>query len=281
MRTALFFLLMASLLAGCADELTPVSRIERARVLGARVDIDGDATRATPNAGETATVSWIVATPDGEPADLAWAFVACTERGCHDQPFATGGGSGAAPSLEMTVPADASGPLWIAGVVCERGTPAYEPGATLPTCTGDDAIATPVELEIDVATGNHHPTAGAFAVGGATWTGTTCDDAPALHATKSIEIVWIASDDREAFAGVDGTPTREALVLAAFATAGEMDDHFAAIEATDDDLERTLTWKPPVADEIPADGLPVHFTFVVRDGRGGIAATTRTLCLTR
>jgi len=40
-----------------------------------------------------------------------------------------------------------------------------------------------------------------------------------------------------------------------------------------------VTWEAPPATEVPAAGLPVTFTFVVRDDRGGTDWTTRAACV--
>lgn len=276
-------LAVAGLLAttACTDPLTPVSRIERARILGARVDVAGAPGRATPLAGEQATVTWIVATPDGQPRELAWAFVACAAdpaapAGCSGEPFAFAEGAGATPTLAFETPAIA-GSLRVAGIICEAGRPSVDSGG-LPACEGDGAIATIVELGIGSAT-NHHPCVGELALGDGVWPAEPArcgDPATTVSARDPIEIGWRAVDDREVYPTADGE-ARELLQLATFATAGDVEDHFAIVEADDGSLERTIEWVPP--NEVAADGTIVHFTFVIRDGRGGIDAATRSLCV--
>ena len=79
----------------CDDPLKPAEQVDSLRVLAARVEVEGDPERAAPNAGESASVRWLVAAPEGEPA-LGWALSVCFARpnnvglsGCAEPPFAS------------------------------------------------------------------------------------------------------------------------------------------------------------------------------------------------
>lgn len=104
------------------------------------------------------------------------------------------------------------------------------------------------------------------------------------------------SRDRDDVAG-DRIPTRETLVLAQFADAGELERPFSVFEVEEDDDGQPILdgafqrnpaffeWEPPQRKdleelgEIPPEGLLVRFVFVLRDGRGGSALARRQLCL--
>jgi len=96
-----------------------------------------------------------------------------------------------------------------------------------------------------------------------------------------------AGSDRELYTAVLGeppvpTPTRERLQISQFTTAGKLKSQFGFVEATDPNATTIddVTWDAPERDEVPAGGLAVTFTFVVRDERGGTDWTTRALCVT-
>ncbi|MBZ0236967.1 MAG: hypothetical protein K8M05_31855, partial [Deltaproteobacteria bacterium] len=93
--------------AGCgADDLPPGSFLDRDRVLGARVEVADDPSRASPMPGEAATVRWIVAGP-AAPAPQPWTLGVCagTFAGCTAAPFQLDGGESVAPSISFTAPA--------------------------------------------------------------------------------------------------------------------------------------------------------------------------------
>jgi len=97
--------------------------------------------------------------------------------------------------------------------------------------------------------------------------------------------VAFAAADRETFAVIgDPTPHREELQLSAFTTAGSCSSS-SRMPESDDTSVRSRNWpsgwRTPSTSEIPDDGLPVTFTFVVRDLRGGLDATTRELCVVK
>ena len=93
--------------------------------------------------------------------------------------------------------------------------------------------------------------------------------------------------DRERYTAMVGqppvaTPARERLQISQFTTAGKLKSQFSFVESTDESATTTVdvTWDAPEAAEVPAAGVAVTFTFVVRDNRGGADWTTRTLCVT-
>jgi hypothetical protein len=295
---------LAALAAGCGGDLPVASHLERARVLGARVQVPAGATadsrRADALPGEAAAVEWLVASPTAPPS-LAWAFGVCTavDGNCQDAPGMPVAGTGMPVVASFTAPPaidDTRRPLMV-GVVCAGGAPTLD-AAGRPACdaAADSESVTRFQIPM-VATSeeaNHHPNVGddAIELEGAAWTavpagdaGAPCDLAlPVVQAGAEDLHLRIVTDgnDRESYVPMAGQPPAlEGLQLSMFATAGELENQYAAIDATDPrpDAELAGKWTAPAAKDVPAGGLTVHFHFVVRDGRGGLDWTHRALCV--
>lgn len=281
------FLLLAA--TACTSSLDPATLIARDRVLGAKVTVDTDPSRAWPALGENATITWLTASP-GDTPDFSWTFAACpaaTTAGlpiCDGPVFAYAESSGPVPTLAVTVPSDMEArSIVVLGAICASGSPVIDPQTFQASCD-DGSHADLVSQHIFLAHGdetNHHPDlAGAsFVLDGAAWEAGDCPEIAA--GTENIVLgAEVAGTARETFT-VDGAAWREELQLSPFATAGELDRRYAYIEA-DDDRPASLVaveWTAPGADEVPAEGLRVTFNFVIRDMRGGVDAATRTLCV--
>jgi hypothetical protein len=295
--------------AGCGPEFDPASLIDKTRVVGARIEVEGAPDRATPLPGETANVTWLVTSPEATPP-LGWAFAACVpgtvggkpSLGCQDAPLARFEGTGAPPRLSIAVPVGtALGGAWsvvLYGQICAGpdSMPTFDPQSGLPGCTG--GRGTTVSLDIPLQVGdeaNHNPTADrAFTLDGQTWpAGAAGADPCALGrrvaAGSKSHVIGNTTQggDREPYTVRLGnppvaTPARERLQISQFTTAGKLKSQFSFVEATDDSAATTVevTWDAPEAAEVPAGGMGVTFTFVVRDDRGGTDWTTRPLCVT-
>jgi hypothetical protein len=292
--TALVPLLLLSVTA-CAD-LDPATLIKRDRVLAAKVTVDGAPDRAWPAAGETATVTFVTASPGATPR-FSWLLAACpaaTSGGmpvCGGEAFASSQSTGLVPTLQLTVPADiATSAIVVTGAICASGTPSIDAKTATAECS-DGSRGDLVSQHIFIATSgvtNHNPDlAGApFTVAGNSWDpsdGDACDDTmPVIQAgAERVRIgVTFQASDREAFAG-DAGEAREDLQLSTFATAGDIAQQRTYVEA-DDAREQTpvvVEWDAPSAKEVPADGLRVKFAFIVRDMRGGVDAEAREVCV--
>lgn len=281
--TVLPSLLAAAALVGCIQaDVPPGSVIDRDRVLGAKVEVEGDASRASPMPGEIAIVRWIVVGP-GAPTAQPWTLAVCAGdgSGCASDPFLVDGGVDAEPTLAIAVPpADALGDrdvLWVLGQI------------------GESNVVATVRLARDgVELANHNPalSADAATIAGAPWPAPAadaeCASLPSLSAADGEVELALAIDpaQREPYRErlSDGT-TRdrlEDLQISHFTTAGSLDRQFSVIEG-DDDAPATIqvAWIPPDAEdlEIPAEGMLVRFVFVVRDGRGGLDLARRQACL--
>ena len=277
--------------------LDPASLVARDRVLGAKVTVDGDPQRAWPAPGEHATVTWVTASP-GEPPEFSWLLAACpaqTSSGipiCAGPAFASSQAHGPVPALQLAIPADvATRSIVVIGAICASGTPVIDEQTFTASCD-DGSLADLVSQHIFLAEAgatNHHPDLAdaPFSLAGATWDASDapgCDGLPEVAAgAKRVELgVTFEASDRETFA-VSGepAPAREELQLSAFVTAGKFAQQYGYVESTDvrPASPVAIQWTAPGRADVPAEGLRVTFSFVVRDLRGGLDTTTRALCV--
>lgn len=290
----------AGLGAGCA-EFDPASLITRTRVLGARVEVEGAPERAAPAPGETARVTWLMAAPGTIPP-VAWTFALCpagSPLGCPDRALATYEGTASPPSVTFTVPSlDALGgasTLGLYGRICAGGSPTIDARGLAGCSGGGDGTTVSVAIRLQQGNDtNHNPVADrGLTFDGQPWAPLTegaspCGVGPRIAAGSpdhALTLVTIGSD-RETYPAIAGDPpvpveAREALQLSSFVTLGELASPYAFVEADDpaDAPVATTRWDAPAARDVVAE-TPVTFTFVVRDGRGGIDLVTRSVCVT-
>ena len=291
LTTIFGFTILGLALTACTT-LDPVSLIVRDRVLGAKVTVDGDPQRAWPAPGEHATVTWLTASP-GAPPEFSWILAACpTAAGaglpsCDGPVFAASQARGPVPVLQLAIPDDLASPsVVVIGAICASGTPVIDEMTSIASCDDGsqaDLVSQHVFIARDGAT-NHHPNVGdaPFSLAGTTWDASDapgCDGLPEIAAgAEGVDLgVAFAPSDRETYAVTgEPTPEREELQVSAFVTAGEFAQQYAYVES---DAPVAVEWTAPSASEVPAEGLRVTFSFVVRDLRGGVDATTRALCV--
>jgi hypothetical protein len=294
-------------IAGCGPEFDPASLVDKTRVLGARIEVEGAPDRAAPMPGETANVSWLVTSPGAMPP-LAWTFAACLPGtadgkrtlGCVDDPLARFDGTASPPRISIPVPATTSlggaASIVLYGQICSGldATPTFDPGSGLPGCMGGRGTTVSLDIPLQLGTDiNHNPVAErAFTFDGVAWPAPTvdadpCTAGPRVAVGSKDHVISTTADggDRERYTVVLGappvaTPARERLQISHFTTAGKLNSQFAFVEATDESAATTVAvyWEAPEATD--ADGSGVTFTFVVRDDRGGTDWTTRTVCVT-
>ena len=298
-RALLAILLAGTALSACGEPFDPPSLIEKTRVLGARVEVTGDATRATPRPGESATVTWIMAAPEALPP-LGWAFVVCryaatSAEACAPTPLAVAQGTGT-PSFQVQVPtADVLGTtprLQLFGQICQDSAPTLDPQTNLPTCAAAGTMAT-VDIYLQLGEQANHSPALAdrpFWFDGADWpadeAAADCASLPHVAAGSKGHVLRLATlaEDRETIVtpGADSTTapstTREVLQISNFTTAGKLGQTYSFVEADDarPEADVDVTWDAPELS--PTDGR-IHFVFVARDLRGGVGHATRTACV--
>lgn len=293
MRSRPHFLLVALGLAGCDEPLAYPQDIEDFRVLGAKVSVGNDPSRAWPLPGEHASIEWLVADPEPDAA-AGFAFEACpseaSARGipdCVGPSFAQAAAlapAGSMPRFELDVPSTNAPRLLTRGLVCK---------GEVPNAGGCSAEHERVMFEIvpgsaDRANQNPSLADSAFSLDGAPWPEPssavlgqkTCaaGDLPEVPADGAKHEIAFALDesDREPLEDPEGlAPTRETLGVSNFSTRGHLSQPLGVIEAKSSDLGLSVGWRAPKS----GAGERVRFYFVVRDGRGGVDWAIRTLCL--
>ena len=280
--------------SGCIDDLPPGWKIADARVLGVRVEVVGDPTIAAPAPGDTARVSVIFAEPPSSAeTPIGWGVLV-------GPALLTGD---ARPIVfEVPIPDAATlgttRSLSAVGLVCSDGAPTLTPGSMMPSCSAGTTRSTTLLYTLALARAevpaNHNPELGAdFATfDGVLWEppadalpatgcaaltgGGALPLVPVSMTVKLIRLV-VADAQRESVINVDGSPVTEAITLSHFTSDGELERQFSVFEgvtAVPSEIEWTPTKLTP-----SADGTLVRFWFVARDGRGGLAFTTRALCV--
>lgn len=277
----------------CDEPLKSVELVAEPRVLGARVEVEGEPERAAPVPGETATVSFLVAAPELE-LSLGFALAVCPAQprsgarsSCAAEPFAavaSDNGEMAVASLSFEVPSelDASGSLLVLGIVCPDGSPTSDGRS----CDGTDP-GTPVTLELELGRDddlNLNPILQPEAIlfdeqewlegpavdGDCSGIGFPEVD-PASRHTFRVELDAADRDPLPQSSDLD--PSRESLQLSHFATAGDLSRAFETIAWDSNELTRTTTWSAP-----REAGL-VRFWLVLRDFRGGSSFVSRSVCV--
>jgi hypothetical protein len=278
---------------GCDEPLKSVELIAEPRVLGGRVEVDGDPGRAAPTPGERATASFLLATPELSPS-LGFAFAVCpgaarrsSRPACAVAPFAavfSENGASDTPSIAFEVPddLDPSGRLVVLGIICPDGAPTGD-GAS---CDGADPGA-PIALELELARDddtNLNPELSPedLTLDGEVWPELPAGDGDCTGqglvevAPGSKHRLGVALDDADRDPLLHPSeldPTRESLQLSHFTTAGELEHAFQSIAWDSEQLAREVSWTAP-----KAPGL-ARFWLVVRDFRGGGVFTERAICV--
>lgn len=217
------------------------------------------------------------------------------------------------PPVTFTVPAGTprTAQLILVMVTCDQGaTPALEATTMLVSCDDPTARAELATLNLPLAasveTANRHPeiaeetyklevegdlvdwpASTAPLTNGCVTAGMPVVRVPAGAAPPTdrepyrIDLTFTTTeDDRDSYTTATGTTAREAIQFSHFVTAGRLSRSFSAVEANASaETPITLRWAPPSVATIPADGMPVHFTWIVRDLRGGFARADRELCV--
>jgi hypothetical protein len=290
--------------AGCIDDLTAPSFIERPRVLGAAAEVLERPGEAFAMPGETVRFEWLFVTPS-RPVPLGYAVVACPgivvptgDRLCAGPPiglFEGDASTDAPPAFEVMVPTPfTADEILLLGIFCADGRPILDLASMSASCEGDAAIAERVTFGVGVDVGDGANRLPAPPVIGfpelEAWepppsplplegcADRTSTGLPSVVAgTGEVElVVESAPDDREVYVRADGSERRETLTYSHAATAGELARFFSV----SDDRTPTVSvgWTPP-AESSSAAGEVIKLYFIVRDGRAGVAWTERALCL--
>jgi hypothetical protein len=281
--------------SACDDPLSQIEAIDKTRVVGAKIEVAGDPTRAAPLPGEDVFVRFVVLSPEPEPS-FAFALTACVAADsaadlttCAGEPLATAASlipSPDAPSIAFVAPAEATGAerLAVLGNVCSSG--AGLPEARSSTCDDGSAVrATTLDFYMD--DGAHPNTNPALTsvsfdgmeLGPETGLTTDCAELPAIPAGAikhglNVRVDEASRDPVERETSAE--PTRESLLFSYFVSQGDVDHAFSGIESGDTSSSTGALWTAPGSVSQPT---LARFVIVVRDGRGGSDFTERRLCI--
>jgi hypothetical protein len=292
-----------SLLAACDESFVKGWRVDRTRVLGARIEAAAAPERATIAAGERVRASWLVGAPNGV-RHLEWAFALCgaptgnmPEPRCEGVVFASGAGASDSETvaMEMDVPGvpvlGPLGELILLAVFCEQGRAGLESGGFVGSCEGGaPPILASATIKLAPAATNQNPPLAPDAVRfdgavlppatlrvGGPCTGSP--DAPvALAGTKHGFALVLSGAEREP---MPGSPNLETIIVSHVVTAGELDRQYSALEPNEAPKTIEVPWTAPGATDVPEGSRLVEAFFVLRDGRGGEVFTRRTICARR
>lgn len=295
------FGLFALCAGGCDDALKPTEIVQEPRVLGARVEVEGEPQRAAPFPGERARVRFLVAAPELE-ASLGYALIACratlTNAGlgsCREPAFADSvrvAPEALAPELEFVLPEaeqeEERPRLLVSGVLCANGSPIV---SEMPSACESGTDELRVNLEVDLATERDQNQNPSFEAAQVLLDGESFEAAAELTAACQgsgvrevpsgsehrirVEFPESARDrlERESSAGAD----RESLLLSHFASSGELERAFSPVTPETPEIAADVSFRAPAVSD--PGGQLVRFWFVVRDLRGGSDFAERALCV--
>lgn len=291
-------LLVAVSTWGCDDPLKKNELVEEPRVLGARIEVEGAPERAAPFPGESATVRFLVAAPELEPA-LGYAFVACHSApanvglpSCEAAPFAQNerlepGPGAPVMSFQLPEPGSAKARLLVKGVICPNGAPLVsdDPGRC---ASGDHPL--PVSFEAELASdgdANRNPS---FATATLGFDGESLPEMELSADCAGSGLLEVSgkSKHRIRFEFPDSArdpvpqendydPDRESLLVSHFSSGGELARAFSPIPYDRPEVSAEVEWEAP--DSAGTAGVLVRFWFVIRDLRGGSDFIERAVCV--
>jgi hypothetical protein len=294
----LAFLSLSYLAFACSGSSDSKLAQDVATVLGARLEVEGEPSRASADLGERVNLSWLSLSPASLQA-TGWAFSACIGQVgddgspiCRQSPFASGQlpPTADAPRFRFQIPPKARVEAGDALLVTAAGCADAEPkpialNGLEPDCSGQgEGIAVLAKFELGSAAANHHPSFDAAPLlrDGAPWTASASASACGDQGVDTVRAgagpqpitVQVSPTSRE---GLDDAGTLEKLQVLHFASAGAFEQVTSVLD--DDSTSVVATWQPPPAISVPSKGLVVRFGFVLQDGRGGADFAERSLCV--
>ena len=302
--------LVAIAAIGCDDPLTLPQRIERTRVLAARVEVSAEPTNAWPAPGQDAVIRWLVVDPDPS-IGFTWDLRACVAGAapvglpsCVSAPFASvrsEAATGSLPSLSLTAPPITAGRegdevIFVLGVICARGVPSADAGGCVGTEADGDRVALSIPLGGTEKNTNPSLDDDTITLGESDWlqpavaAGDGCaanagsSALPLVHAgqKRTIELA-LRGPDRERIdtqePSLGSQGAWETLQVAYFSTGGTLDRPYSYVEsdAPVEGQRVSAAWSAPGS--VPEAGVLVRFYVVVRDLRGGSDWAQRDVCV--
>lgn len=276
----------------CDDPLRDPALIDRPRALAARVEVVGDATRATPRVGESVRVRWLLLGPNG-PLSVAGELHACVDadvssgvprcegaaytRAVVARPVVAQPAPPASTEPVATFTVPVAGRLLVRGAFCEAGRPVLPAGFDaddyLAARCDSGAVPLLVSSTIDVAVDqesvNRNPDATTLqrSLSGVRIAAvlSPCSDGTSLK-SGTTALVRLTVPEALAEPG-------ESLLVQHLTSAGKLQRAWSTPGPGDRELTLELT-APTVA-----VATELSLTQVVRDGRGGVSWVTDQLCV--
>jgi hypothetical protein len=280
---------------GCDEPLSSVELIDKTRIVAARVEVAGDATRAAPLPGESVEVRLLVLSPDPEPA-LAFSMHSCVavdtrldSTQCGSERLATASSLdpvAGAPLLRFDAPSEATGNERIAvfASVCPAGE--RLPSEDARRCSGgSETLDATLDFSMD---DGQHPNSNP------TFTGVLLDgtELPAESATTTdcallttvprgsrhtlrVELDELSRDPLQVETGADAG--RESLLVSYFIDQGDLDHAYSSIQSTAAHAAGSAVWTAP--GRVGDSPRLARFVVVARDGRGGSDFVERRICV--
>jgi hypothetical protein len=285
---------LALAVAGCDEEPPDVAVIDKTRVLAARVEVDGEPSRASPFPGESLSVTLLVVTPDPEPA-IAFSLSACVAAdsvtdlvSCEGEPLARAASLEpvqGAPAIAFQAPEmpGQSGRLAVLGAVCPAGVPL--PSEDAAACAdGSWLLGVTADFPMD-GTGapNTNPAFVSYSLDGAELApesagASDCNELAEVRSGSTGHALRVELDpnSRDSLpVDASSDTARESLLISWFTTSGELDHAYSSIDSTAADSFATAAWDAPGV----AAPTPARLFAVVRDGRGGSDFLERRVCV--
>lgn len=286
---------VALMALACDEPLSQVELIDKTRVVGARVEVAGDASRAAPLPGESVTVrAWVVA-PEPEPA-FAYDLLGCvavesssTVPTCDGPALATATSVAPVlgePSIGFDAPATATGDerLAVLGLVCPADVALSGQGDGH-CADGREALAFTLDFMMDDGSHpNTNPAFTSFELDGGELAPETADttDCALLpqvaRGAKHTLRLDLDPESRDLLPEENAVGHgRESLLISYFVTSGELDHAWSLIDSEAPSTTASIAWTSPAA---TGGALRLaRLIAVVRDGRGGADYLERRVCV--
>ncbi len=300
--------------AGCTDDLTPSSQVDKLRILAAQVRAGVEGAAAWPLPGERVEVAWLLGHPaEARPVNAALAVCEAGLRsedfpGCASPPFVVEQSDPSpTPTFSFQVPeseqAWSNGRLTMFFAACSEGVPFADLDGFQVRCEpAGRAVSALLEVRVaDNDVPNMNPPEPQLQFGGDIWEPLTgqlppwdaCrSDESALPTARAggadpaITLLYPEGARERSIQGeaVQGeTEQQEELLISHFTTLGAMSRKFSVLDA--DAPEGALLeveWdvsEDQLEGKVGAEGALTRFYFITRDQQGGVSWAERYACL--
>lgn len=266
----------ATLAAGACEPLEPAYRLERPRLLGAKLVVTAEPTRANLRAGDAVVLeTYTGSLTKDRGAFASAAFTVCAaaddpiEARCVGPRFADTSTRGPEdPRVAFTVPPGSAGKMLVFAMFCVEGEAAIAASELRGACDRGAGQEMVVRFEVGGAP-NTHPVLDSDAI--------ALDGVPIVESRgcgEGARVVRADGISHDLTIAVAGAEDGEEILVSHVVTAGKLEGLYS--NAGSDGTFR-VGWEPPTP--LPEGRVPVRVHVVARDGRGGVAARVVDICL--